>query len=691
MGSERRDEESDALAATVDVRDASDPSTGPTLRASRAPAGDAADRPTPARFVFYALAALALTNVGHFVLRFVIDDERPTLHPTFEALAEVDSARFGALGAFGGWPTTAGRLIVVALVLVVFPIVLVRRHRGSAMVHLFAALALLGGQLSMAVTVLTSQEPSLAWRLVALSFYALLPCVGFVAVALFPDGRPVPRWSVFLLPVAWFFPVAQGIHMFRTREYSQVLFLGTMLAGLLFLGFSIHRYRRHATLRQRHQIKWLTYAAFTFVTTQMVAVVLVLPWVTRIDHPAQPLFKLLYEVLVGSSYLGGLLILLMAAVRYRLWAIDRLLNRTIVYGLLSFVLGTILFVVYLALRALLYELTDASSSVAAVMAVAIAAGLFPLLRRPIVRWTDRRVFGIRIDYEGMAARAMGKAPTTADTFATYGELELLGRGGMGAVYRATHPEHGAVALKIMDRDLSRDPIALARFRREGEILEGVRHPNVVPFLARGDSEGLSFLAMRFLEGVDLQSILRERGRLSLAEALALLEGIADALDATHALGVIHRDVKPANILVVGPDDEPLLERQAMLMDFGIARWAEVEGEAESEDVIGSLAYIAPEQIRTPDAIDGRADVYALGVTAYQALTGELPFRSQSKLGLLFCHMSQPPPNPRERVPDLPSPAADALLRALAKEPSERFATARELVLALAEAERDVAA
>ena len=682
----------ETLADSADISDAPvRAASGVEKRARASEANDGPDadsrRARAAHVAFLLLTALALANLGYFFIRFVIASDSPELHAVFRMEGLEPSGRWGFLVAFGGWPTTAARLLLVSLILLAFSVPVARRHRRSPMVQLFASLALLGGQVSLAVTVLTSAEDLVFWRIVALTIYGLLPAMAVSAMALFPTGRPVPRWSLALLPVAWAPAALQGLHMFRTRTYSRPLFVTTVGMGVLFMGFLVYRYRRHATLRQRHQITWLSYGALSFVAIQVTAVVWVLPLITERTGTGQPLFKLLYEVMIGGSYLSGLLMVLLAAVRYRLWEFDRLLNRSIVHALLSLLLAAVLFVAYVGLRAGLQDLLANSGLVAMLVSLTLVVALFPFLRRRIVRWIDRRFFGIRIDYEHLAARAMkASLPASETRFAAYAELELLGSGGMGSVYRARHPDHRCpVALKIMSPELANDAEARARFRREAEILEGVRHPNVVPFVASGHNAGLEFIAMELVDGVDLATVRRERGRLEVHEVVALLGGIAAALDTAHRLGVVHRDVKPSNILVVGPESTALAERRTMLMDFGIARWAEVEEPREGrgmEDVVGSLAYIAPEQIRRPDRIDGRADVYALGVTAYELLTGALPFRSSPALALLFCHMSQPPPDPREQLPELPAGVADALLRALAKDPQDRFGDAGSFIEAI---------
>ncbi len=682
----------DAVAQQRTARSAPTPRVGgavPGDSADAAPGTAAARWVTVARVFLVILAAVAVANIAYFVLRFVVASDRPQLNAAFleTQVRAGGTARFGGwLTRFGGWQTTAVRLVIVSTTLLVLPLIVARRYPRNLMASGFACVSVLGGQLSLAVTVLTSSETLVVPRVVAATIYVLLPALALLLLSLFPNGKPVPKWSLAALPLALAPFGFQAAHMYATRGYSRPVAAAVMAVGSLYLGFVWYRYRRRATLRQRHQIKWLAYGGSSFLALQIVAVVGVLPLLAHHESTVQPLYKLLYEVLLGASYLIGLVIALLSAIRYRLWDIDRIINRTLVYGLLSLILAAFLGTVYFALRGVLYDAVNAPAGLAAAVSLTVTVALFAPLRRRITRFTDRRFYGIRLDYEALAAEAANASlPTTEATFASYGELELLGQGGMGAVYRARHPDFAVpVALKIMSRDLADDPDAQSRFHREAHILEGVRHANVVPFLASGHNQGLAFIAMEYVEGEDLAAILRQRKRLSPDEIVALLTGVAGAVDATHALGVVHRDIKPANILVAGTDATPLVERRPMLMDFGVARWSEAEPERPSEGspLVGSLVYISPEQIRQPNAVDGRADIYSLGVTAFELATGRPPFHSGTPLGMVMEHLNHPPPDPRALVSSIPDAMAIAILRALAKDRDDRFASARDFVAAM---------
>ncbi|HUP24409.1 MAG TPA: serine/threonine-protein kinase [Thermoanaerobaculia bacterium] len=253
----------------------------------------------------------------------------------------------------------------------------------------------------------------------------------------------------------------------------------------------------------------------------------------------------------------------------------------------------------------------------------------------------------------------------------------VGSGGMAAVYRASTAGGEPVAVKMLHQvDLS--PAGERRFARECEIIQRLDHPNIVRQLgaARSPSDR-RFLIMQFVEGETLARRLAE-GRLRLDEALPLLRQLAAALDHAHERGVVHRDVKPANVLLEIRDGAA---PRVVLTDFGIAK---VEGGTllTGGNVMGTVAYMAPEQVRGAHEVDHRANVYALGVVAYEMLTGSHPFPGRTMTAVLLAHLQRPPADPRLAAPELPSTVARALLRALRKEPDKRPQSAGAFVVEL---------
>jgi ABC-type branched-subunit amino acid transport system substrate-binding protein/tRNA A-37 threonylcarbamoyl transferase component Bud32 len=252
------------------------------------------------------------------------------------------------------------------------------------------------------------------------------------------------------------------------------------------------------------------------------------------------------------------------------------------------------------------------------------------------------------------------------TFAGYHVEALVARGGMGVVYRARDPKlERRVALKLIAPELARDERFRTRFLKEPRLAAALDHPHVIPVYDAGEWDGHLYLAMRYVEGSDLATVLRRDGQLEPARAVDLLGQVADALDAAHRRGLVHRDVKPANILVDEDD-------HAYLTDFGVTKKG-VAGSTETGAMVGTLDYMAPEQIRG-DAVDGRGDLYALGCVLYELLSGAPPFRRNTPAETMWAHLQAEPPRLANR------PALDAVIRrALAKERDERHATCRELI------------
>jgi Protein kinase domain len=249
-------------------------------------------------------------------------------------------------------------------------------------------------------------------------------------------------------------------------------------------------------------------------------------------------------------------------------------------------------------------------------------------------------------------------------FVGYRIEELIGRGGMGVVYRAYDLRlKRTIALKLVAPELALDDRFRARFARETELAMALEHPNVIPIYDAGDVDGRLYLAMRLIDGPDLRGILRADGALPPARAFAICRQVAAALDAAHAKGLVHRDVKPSNVLVDA-------DGHVYVADVGIGRRLEEAGE---DRTVGTPAYLAPEEIEGLP-VDGRADVYALGCLFFECLTGEAPFTRDSRLALAWAHLEEGPPAATARNGELPSAVDAVLARALAKAPDDRYSS-----------------
>lgn len=253
--------------------------------------------------------------------------------------------------------------------------------------------------------------------------------------------------------------------------------------------------------------------------------------------------------------------------------------------------------------------------------------------------------------------------------------ELIATGGMGSVYRATD-EHlvRPVAIKVLKRVLADDPTFLERFRREARAAALINHPNVARVYDYDERWDESFIVMELVEGETLAELIARRGPLPWEEAFAVAEQVARALAAAHASGVVHRDVKPANILV-GPGGH------VKVTDFGIARAAQATTLTRPGMVLGSANYVAPEQAQGNPA-GPAADVYSLGCMLFEAVTGSPPYQGPNAVAIATQHVSAEVPDPRERVPQLPATAAALVMRSLQKDPTARFSSAEAMADAL---------
>ena len=266
-------------------------------------------------------------------------------------------------------------------------------------------------------------------------------------------------------------------------------------------------------------------------------------------------------------------------------------------------------------------------------------------------------------------------PHIGRVLAGYRIEELIARGGMGLVYRAEHLNLGRrAAIKIIAPELAEDAGFRQRFNGEARIAGALQHPNIVTVYDAGEHDGLLYLAMQYIEGSDLSTVLRDQGRLPPYRALDVCRQVAAALDAAHAQGLIHRDVKPANVLIEG--------RTAFLTDFGLTKRIEgtAAGLTKAGDMVGTVHYIAPEQIEG-GSVDARTDVYALGCLVYQCLTGELPFARDSDVAVIYAHMAEEPPKLTDARPELPEGLDAVVAKALEKAPGRRFQTCADLTSA----------
>lgn len=506
-------------------------------------------------------------------------------------------------------------------------------------------------------------------RLIVMTSY-----VGFILINVFlytfPKGELLfdgLKWFLWGF-IAW---VVIGIIY---PQYSLIYaepFIISIIGQLFFNGVGIYaqiyNFRKRATAIQKQQTKWFVFAIGLILGGFVYFELLRVYTVTEQPSVFNAIFHTLFRFLFW--YFPRILVpgLLWAALfRYRLWDVDFLINRSIVYSgvgiLLVGVFGGTLYLVSLLTKQSLIVFGVAS----------IAAGiLFQPSQRRMQRFVDQKLYHIMIDYKKRVPEL--RKEESVVSFQQFSGLELIGQGGMAEIYKAQHPKRPEqVVLKLLPEELLEDAEFRLRFEREAKTVSMLKHPNIVNTYDYGMEDGIYYIVMEYISGQDLDGVLKEKAAFSLDEACPLLEQIADALDYAHDQGLVHRDIKPSNIMI---DDSG----RPVLVDFGIAKILDSLSTVTQSGFLGTLEYIAPEQIQASKNVDRKADLYSFGVMVYQMLTGEMPFKYNNPGAMLMAHMTQPPPNPRDKVDNLSPRAAFAITRSMAKNQDERFETVGEFV------------
>jgi len=576
--------------------------------------------------------------------------------------------------------------IITVLFFGVVACVLVLRKGDEVVTLVVASMLLFTGALYTGPTA-NADLPFLVLAILPGLAETMQACFAF----LFPDGRPLPRWMWWILiplPIwrigIWYFDYVPTYKAeFRTAEsYSHTaqqawdigLFVLLLLAGVIS---QVYRYRTLSTPIQRQQTKWVVLGMI--LTLLFVGTYVIVFNVLGYGENSSLVVSLVARILRQISLMIVPATMAIAVMRYRLWDIDFAINRSLVYGLLTTTLMGIFALSLWIVSSLAKEVGTAP-----VFAVLITAVIFALIFKPLrtrmQKFIDRQFYHIKIDYQKIQDFSLPLEPASFPSahFEDYKDLELAGRGGMAEVYKATHPIlHQVVAIKLMRESIQDDPIMRVFFERESRALRNLDHPNIIKVFDVGKVDNRPYIVMEFIQGNVLGELLKH-GKLSLATATSMLKPICSALDYMHAHGIIHRDIKPGNIMVDTTNPIP----RPLLMDFGLAKVLGDSSLVSHSMVAGTFAYIAPEQIEAQQNIDGRADIYALGVMTYQLLTGELPFKHEQQGALLIAHMLHAAPDAREKVSSLSENASKAIQRAMSKKPFKRFDTASDFVSAL---------
>ncbi|MFC1936205.1 protein kinase [Chloroflexota bacterium] len=490
------------------------------------------------------------------------------------------------------------------------------------------------------------------------------------------------RWVVAVVILAVLVPTLGALKFFSPLGAAldisnRVSIVGS---GIYLVAAVIIAFRRLGQLSEpadREKLKWWMFIGIMY--EMILLPFYYLPLVT-LGQPFIP-----PNVASALALIGLPLALSIAMLNVRLYGIDFLINRSLVYGLLTYGLVGTFGLTLFGINQLTTTLTGGEQSVIAVaISAAIFGALFRPLRRRLQRFVDQRFYRINIDYERVAKMRKELDGIVIDIkqdiqISPFEDLEYLGSGGMAVTYKGYHPGiEQTVAIKVLPAHLLEEPYYQVRFEREANMLSMLDHDNIVHLIDFGVEGEFPYMVMEYVEGVTLSYHILLNGPFTVERALPVISDIAGALDYAHQKHLVHRDVKPSNIIL-----DPLIETgqpefRAVLMDFGVAKL--VSGEETHvtfNEVVGSFDYIAPEQIEESRSVSRRADIYSLGMVVFKMVTGKLPYEADHPGAQLMAHLRQEPIDPRHFVPSLPDAFTESILRAIKKDPAKRFASAGE--------------
>ena len=512
-------------------------------------------------------------------------------------------------------------------------------------------------------------ENSLTWGWVSIGGMAWATLFSFFY--LFPDGRFVPRWAIvglmfsFVFVVLWTMPSSSSLY---PGNWTGLLLFVTIVPSLILpLAAQVYRYRQVSTLVQRQQTKWViigfAVAVFAGIVTYVSAGIFTETFARgTIAYDVNSLFA-------DVGWVAMPVALALAMLRYRLWDVDLLINRSLAYAVVA---GTGILVFFSITLGLQLAIGQTQPLIALIIASGFSAAIFRPLHGFTQHMVDRHIYHLRFQVDDLRAAQHRQQITnpgalSGKSLGSYQILDLLGQGGMGEVYKASDGTH-TVAVKTLLTDRAHDPELIRRFQREGEAGLQLNHPNICNVREINESDGIAYIVMDYLNGQDLHDYLKQNTTVDVTTLREWMADLAGALNAAHAQGMVHRDIKPGNIMLVPRDDNETF--RAVLMDFGITKLKDANTLTKT-GAIGTIDYMAPEQIMSAREVDHRADIYALGIVAYEILVGKKPFDG-GVAQVMFAHMQQPPPDPRAADEAIPRGVAKAIMQAMAKKPDQRF-------------------
>jgi uncharacterized membrane protein len=596
---------------------------------------------------------------------------------------------------FGTPEIYATYLIVVGLIgLIAFVsmAVLIYWQHGTEIIGYVVSLMLLvlGADLTNFIDALVAQYPIMAIPGDMIRALALL--LPIVVLFSFPTGKSVPGWGripVFILAI-WSlsrpFLYYTSFHpRFWPSSLTLVWFIGFLGSGLAAAGY---RYLKISSPEERQQTRWIILtggAAIGIYLIQLAVQFVVLGY----DQPNTGAEVSTFP-LIHTTYILGLLPvpfgLAVSIIRYRLWDLDLFINRSITYIILITLLaalgGGVLMVSLIGLE----KLTGQDQFL---VAAGIAAALGGLAIRPgysfLKHFVDQHLYDIRLEYDRKletpaALEVFGKE---LSSIGEYRHLQFVAYGTLANVYTAWHPTISRpLVVKILQPSLAQSEDFQERFEASARQMINLRHANIISLFDYGKIGATYYMVLEYISGPSMAEFLAKHAPVPADQIIYYVNEIADALEYAHAQGVLHHDLKPSNVMLQPVSTSAL--RRPILMDFGITRLIGEKKRITGKNATSTYAYLAPEQIRLRPEADQRADIYALGMIAYQLSTGSIPFSSQSPAALLLAHLRQKPVNPCAINSKLPESMGQAILKALEKNPADRYDSAGAFARALSE-------